>query len=231
MEPQGIQCSTATSKRCQNTSCGGDVQTQTTVGYCDGQSAGCDDLRAGSWSTSENCDGNEVCNPETLACETKLGCGDTWCDPTSNNCWMTRPAGEKMYQDDAIEYCENLTLAGRQWSLPTANQLASLSRGCDGTTGTVATEGVAYPSTCRVSSSGENFIECNACPTSAGPTGGCYWPQEFGACPADEEAHWSTTEAPTFPGSYFYYNFRRSNMNFNIPSGAEYSVRCVALAQ
>jgi hypothetical protein len=52
-----------------------------------------------------------------------------------------------------------------------------------------------------------------------------------GSCPADEEAHWSTTEAPTFPGSYFYFNFRRSNMNFNIPSGAEYSVRCVALAQ
>jgi len=58
---------------------------------------------------------------------------DVWYDPVSNLCWDNRMNDETVCQDQAVDRCTSLVLAGSaNWDLPNAMELISLLRGCAG---------------------------------------------------------------------------------------------------
>jgi hypothetical protein len=226
VEPSGTDCDSDVEpeESCEE-ECGGDVLIETLVAECNGQSASCLTESTG-WDVKEACSQDEKCDEASFTCKPSLECGDTWCDPDTNLCWMRSLAQATMTWTEANEYCAELELKGATWRLPHANELAAVSRGCNGQAGTA--QNASYKSTCRMSESTWNYIECTACPVDEGPTDECYWVTEFGDCPSGEDAYvWSSTEADTFPGSYFYFKFRDGNMNIQWADGPTYSVRCV----
>jgi len=122
-----------------------------------------------------------------------------------------------MSQPDAISYCNNLTLAGASWHLPSIEEWLALAKGCDGVTRTP--EDASFQSTCEYD--GVNFNDCQSCPAEEGPGNGCYWPAGMGACRSEiPDEYWSSTV--TLP-LYF-----QPASNYIYFSGADslFAVRC-----
>ena len=115
--------------------------------------------------------------------------GGGWYDTATDLCWQNPPADSGMVQDEAIAYCDNLDLDGRNdWRLPMIQELISLLRGCvDG----LAT-GDLGASTCGVNDpdclydSCYNSLQCSGCSQFEGPDDDpedCYWvPSLVGTC-------------------------------------------------
>ena len=108
-----------------------------------------------------------------------LTCGGAWLDPTTGYLWENPPPVARMNWDDAVAYCNGLTLCGYgpgSWNLPTISELRSLIRGCP----TTVTGG-----SCGVTDSclGESCLSelCWSCDVLSGPgPGGCYWDSALG---------------------------------------------------
>lgn len=208
-EPAGTQCLSRTERQCES-GCGGDVQSRTVTANCTGNSPDCSGTPTNpAFVDSTTCSSDQACNPSTFTCQTTLECTDeAWCDPNSGGqCW-TLDEPQHMSQPDAIDYCEDLTLAGANWHLPSIHEWFALARGCDGRTGTV--EDADFQSTCEWD--GEDYIDCDSCPSGDGPGNGCYWPPAMGECLLEPPwYYWTTTEGPIGPlyfspmDTYSYY--------------------------
>ena len=104
-------------------------------------------------------------------------CAGGWYDSTSDLCWQVPPAGRLLNRNDAIAYCDGLTLEGHDdWHLPTIGELRSLVRGCRPT----ETGGACrVTDACLDADCGTD--ECDGCPFDGGPGWwGAYWPHELG---------------------------------------------------
>lgn len=193
-EPSGTECLRQTEKQCES-GCGGDVQSRTVTANCTGNSPDCTGTPTNpAFVDSTTCSGTQACNPSTFACQTTLECTDkAWCDPKAGGlCWTLEEPAHKS-QADAIAYCENLTLAGATWHLPTIEEWLALAKGCDGTTNQGTPMDEDFQSTCEWYDG--NFINCQSCPWSEGPgSNGCYWPPEMGDCLSESPYdYWSST--------------------------------------
>jgi hypothetical protein len=111
--------------------------------------------------------------------------GDTWTDPSSGLTWQVTPSSEYLTWDDAKSYCENLSLAGGGWHLPTISELRTLIRGCDRTEtgGSCGVTDSCLDSTCQDES-------CYPCNDGEGPNNGCYGPSEL---PGECDFWWSSS--------------------------------------
>src|SRR4030042_1163627 len=75
--------------------------------------------------------------------EASVECEENICtDPVSGLTWQKAPPSKYLSWEEAITYCEELSVAGGGWHLPTISELRSLIRGCDAT-GTGGSCGVA----------------------------------------------------------------------------------------
>ena len=112
--------------------------------------------------------------------------GDTWTDSSSGLRWQVTPSSGYMMWEDAIEYCENLTLAGGGWHLPTISELRTLIRGCDATVtgGSCGVTDSCLDYDCKDDS-------CGSCIDGEGPNfDGCYGPSEL---PGECDWYWSSS--------------------------------------
>ena len=108
--------------------------------------------------------------------------GGIWTDPATVLMWEKSPATDPLYWQEAINYCQELRLAGYDdWRLPTIDELRSLIRGCDRT---------GRGGDCNVTDSCTS-LECQneACDgCNGGNSDNCYLePALSGSC----DTHWS----------------------------------------
>jgi len=224
--PNTFECSSNVETRCSSANaCGGDVQTRTVARKCSGNSAACDGATSnGSWTTSTDCNNNQVCQASgsNYSCVSKLGCGSTWCN--GSLCWTTTNPGKRTVAA-ATAYCNDLVLAGTStWRLPTIYEYLDLFTGCNGLTGMPQ----SGASQCRYT--GE-FVDCNACPVGDGPgTNGCYWPSGMGNCDTSDSAtggYWSAQPANAIP---LGFDFGGGHGFFYPTIDAPFQFRCVTAA-
>jgi hypothetical protein len=118
-------------------------------------------------------------------------------DPLTNLCWQNPPSTDEFTWNEAVTYCDGLSLAGHDdWRLPMIQELISLLRGCVGGTETSDLS----TSTCGVTD--PDCLVYDACWDSAcsdcewllgGPDDdpvGCYWdPTLAGEC----NSYWSSS--------------------------------------
>jgi hypothetical protein len=146
---------------------------------------------------------------------------DTWTDPSSGLTWQVTPPNNEMQWADAKSYCDNLTLAGGGWHLPTISELRSLIRGCDGTvTGGVC--GVTYD--CLDSTCWNNA--CAGCGKFGGPgTDGAYWPD--GISGNIDWYYWSSSPAADSAYPAWGVYFDDGLVGFNYIDHSDTHARCV----
>ena len=220
-EPAGTQCMSRTEKQCES-GCGGDVQSRTVTANCTGNSPDCTGTPTNpAFVDSTTCSGSQACNSSSFTCQTTLECTDeAWCDPSSGGqCWTLEEPGY-LSQPDAIDYCDDLTLAGANWHLPSIHEWFALARGCDGRTGTIEDED--FRSTCEWD--GEGYVDCQSCTAGEGPGNGCYWPSEMGSClMALPWYYWTTTEMEIGP----LYFSPMDTYSYFAGTDTEFAVRCV----
>ena len=149
-------------------------------------------------------------------------CDGTWRDPTTGYLWENPPLETLRTWDDAVAYCNGLTLCDYRaggWHLPTIDGLRSLIRGCPDTMPGGA---------CRVTESCLDlscFSErCGDCEYLRGPgPGGYYWDAALGDSPGSSWS--SSSEAGDFPRAWFVL------FNFGMVNGGDKAlpgwVRCV----
>lgn len=221
LRPDTHACDSWSEEQCSSSACGGDVQERTVTRYCSGSSASCNGaVSNGTWSTTSNCSSEQKCDDDSYSCEDGLGCGSTFCDSSTNQCWTVELAGDgSRTHDEAEAYCNSLELGGRNdWRLPTVHEFIAASRGCNGLTG--AAEDIDYYPDCKVFS--DSLADCASCPEGSGPTDGCYSVSGFEPCD-DKFAH--ITDTPTGRSSeWFTFSFRQGSAGFT-PFSAD--VRCV----
>ena len=115
------------------------------------------------------------------------GCEDN--KSSSGLVWQNPAPDDLMYWQEAIDYCENLTLDGHDdWRLPTIDELRSLVRGCQQTE---PGGGCEVTESCLLFSCwDDNPDPCYGCPSGEGPDNGCYWPAGMdGPC----DYYWSSS--------------------------------------
>jgi len=99
-----------------------------------------------------------------------------WIDPSTNLMWQKEPAPNEMDWEDAITYCNALSLGNAtDWRLPSISELRSLVRGCPGT---------QSAGTCGVKDNCLSVADCrdgtcNGCDENQGPNNGIYWPDDI----------------------------------------------------
>lgn len=131
--------------------------------------------------------GDDGCGGSCGACPKSQTCIDgacsspvAWYDETSGLTWQVQPSSDGVLPTNAASYCEELTLYGGGWHLPTIDELRTLIRGCAST---------EPKGTCNVSeddclSSSCPAKSCDGCAELQGPgDGGMYWPSGLqGGC-------------------------------------------------
>jgi len=135
--------------------------------------------------------------------------------------WQNPPAVDVMTWQDAIDYCDGLTLDGHDdWHLPTISELRSLIRGCPAT----ETGG-----SCGVTDSCLSYESCwggpcDGCSTNGGPaTGGCYWPDGMeGPC----SWYWSPLSRPGDSSDAWVVHFDNGSVGTAVKVNDSF-VRCV----
>ncbi|MBI5487471.1 MAG: DUF1566 domain-containing protein [Deltaproteobacteria bacterium] len=116
-------------------------------------------------------------------------CDGAWQDLTTGYLWETTPSDTTRNWDDAVAYCNGLSLCGYpagSWHLPTISELRSFIRGCPDT---MVGGGCRVTDSCL--GSGCHSSSCYSCTPLSGPgTGGCYWsPGVSGPC----VSYWSSS--------------------------------------
>ncbi len=107
-----------------------------------------------------------------------LTCTDGICtDSDSGLEWQQQPTSGTITWNDAKLHCQDLTLDGGGWRLPTIDELRSLIRGCPG---------AMAGGPCGVTDDCVGTCQdlcCTSCVEHQGPANGCYWPSELqGSC-------------------------------------------------
>jgi len=123
-----------------------------------------------------------------------------------------------MVWEEAIEYCENLSLAGGGWHLPTISELRSLIRGCDATEtgGSCGVTDSCLDYDCRDDS-------CLSCDDGDGPNNGCYGPSDLSlGC----DSYWSSSPAGD-DGSAWNVSFAGGKIHGNDADNHYFGARCV----
>lgn len=138
--------------------------------------------------------------------------GDTWIDPSSGLTWQVTPQSDYMSWEEAKSYCEQLSLDGGGWHLPTISELRTLIRGCDGTEtgGSCGVTDDCLDSSCWDESS------CS-CEYGSGPNHGCYGLPEL---PGECANYWSSSPVPddiydyawivSFYGGHIYSHYENN---------------------
>lgn len=125
--------------------------------------------------------------------------GNGWYDEITDYCWQNPPYDVSLTLDDAVTYCDDLSLGGyNDWRLPMIQELISLVRGCVNGDATgdlsISTCGVTDPD-CLTDACNEG-LDCATCTGLGGPgdeSGGCYWsPGVSGEC-NPEFYYWSSS--------------------------------------
>ena len=202
------------------------------LAYCSPKRAGYHELElslresSGSTTYDFDADGFEGgCSPDDFLGDPTtpdgVECNDKTClDPNSGLIWQNPPADNGMEWQDAIDYCDNLSLDGHSdWRLPTISELRSLIRGCRETeTGgscTIQDDG------CLSWSCNEN---CSGCSDNDGPADGCYWPEEMkGPC----DNYWSSSPVEDSDYSLWIVYFYNGSMYYDVVIYYDHDVRCV----
>ena len=144
--------------------------------------------------------------------------GDTWTDLASGLTWQVTPTVDYLSWDDAKSYCDNLSLAGGGWHLPTISEHRTLIRGCDGTVmgGSCGVTDSCLDSTCSDESS-------FACVYGDGPNNGCYGPLEL---PGECDWYWSSSPVADYDGIAWVVGFVYGYVGYGGGDPSNYA-RCV----
>jgi hypothetical protein len=139
-------------------------------------------------------------------------------DAASGLTWTTAASSEKFDWTAAVAYCDELTLAGGGWRLPTISELRTLIEGCDGT----MTDGACGVTDSCLENACKN-ASCYACENGGGPNDGCYAPAVLtGPC----ESYWSASEVADNEGVAWYVSFNDGHV-WAYGFGNHYYARCV----
>ncbi|MCB9688032.1 MAG: DUF1566 domain-containing protein [Alphaproteobacteria bacterium] len=144
--------------------------------------------------------------------------GDGTATASDGLVWEVDGSADGLRWAEAVTYCEELTLAGGGWHLPSLTELRTLIRGCEGTVtdGECPASDTCDDLSCRAAS-------CYACAADAGPTDGCYGPAEL---PNTCEAYWSSLEVSDDAGSAWFVSFVDGHV-YSYGVGNSYYARCV----
>lgn len=147
----------------------------------------------------------------------------TWTDPATGLTWQSPPDETvELLQQEAIDYCDALTLAGHgNWRLPTIGELRSLLKGCpDSETGGAC----GIQDDCLVLSCAN--AACDVCAEDAGPDGGCYRIEALdGIC----SSFWSASVVEDNQIFAWYIHFNFGGIGYS-DKGDVNGVRCVSPA-
>jgi hypothetical protein len=148
-------------------------------------------------------------------------CDGTWLDPTTGYLWENPPSDPMRNWDDAMAFCNGLTLCGsvaRRWHLPTISELRSFVRGCPNmmTGGACGVTDSCLDASCDSPS-------CSEC-SSPHPGGGeCYWdPSLSGGC----RRYWSSSSYAGSTSYAWYVDFYVGFVSNRVKT-ARHHVRCV----
>lgn len=186
-------------------------------------------IACGCWhvsSLAEDTNGDTDADSDTDA--DVCSASGNWYDAAMGLCWQNPPSEDSFNGDDAMAYCDGLSLGGfNDWRLPMIQELISLIRGCvDGVeTGDLSTSdcGVSDPN-CLAWNCWE--AACNNCDYYTGPDDdpdGCYWdPSLAGYC----NCYWSSSLFAGSGSAAWYVYFNGGHVN-NAVKSLTYKVRCV----
>jgi Protein of unknown function (DUF1566) len=127
------------------------------------------------WSPKDDEESDEDDSDDDSSDDDDNATEETWSDSSSGLTWQVTSSDDSMPFDDAKSYCNNLSLDGGGWHLPTISELRSLIRGCD-TTETGGSCGVT--DSCLNSSCQD--ASCYEYSSGGDQTDGCYWPSQLG---------------------------------------------------
>ncbi|MBX3273865.1 MAG: DUF1566 domain-containing protein [Sandaracinaceae bacterium] len=147
--------------------------------------------------------------------------GGVYVDPETGLEWQRSAPGETMSWDSAVAYCADLVLHGGGWRLPSVSELRSLIRGCEGTEtggGCLATDTCLAFESCLTA-------PCDGCAPNAGPSDGCYRPEELeGSC----SWYWTSSPLAEHPDQRAWYViFDQAHVCGRSKDFAFGAVRCV----
>jgi len=195
------------------------------AGFDCGTCSGATDYCTAEGQCVDDCAGREcgLSLNEGFDCGTCSGATETCvygqCEDLGH-AWRNPPAGDQMKWQEAVDYCDSLTLDGHDdWRLPTISELRSLIRGCPAT----ETGGSCGVTDSCLSNSPCLSGDCGGCLLDGGPAGGCYWPDGMeGWC----DTYWSSSEHQDFPYNAWVVAFGNGHVS---AYGTQYelSVRCV----
>jgi len=186
----------------------------------DDDASGDDDSSGGGDDDSGGGSDDDNGSNDDDAADDDTGTGDTWTDSSSGLTWQVTPGGWMIWVD-AKSYCDNLTLAGGGWHLPTISELRTLIRGCDGTVtgGSCGVTDSCLDSSCQDES-------CYSCEYGFGPNNGCYGPSEL---PLECYGFWSSSPVADLVNGAWAVGFNGGYVSYGDTIGNVYNAyaRCV----
>jgi len=151
-----------------------------------------------------------------------------WTDLDSGLTWQISPSianQNGLHWVEAVEYCEDLSLDGDGWRIPTLGELRTLIRGCpeteDGGSCNIEEDD------CLALSCDSGF--CTGCSSNDGPADGCYWPDDMqGTC----GEYWSSSLVEDLADRAWYVDFDGGALNAGYITEDDFlihgtQVRCV----
>ena len=153
-------------------------------------------------------------------------CDGAWFDPTTGYLWEKPPSDTTRTWDDAVSYCNGLTLCGYSpgsWHLPDIDELRSLIRGCPDT----VTGGACGVTDSCLDGGGTCWSDaCQGCTWLGDPgAGGCYWNEALGSDCA-WYWQWSSSFYAAFPAHASFVFFHLGFVGWAHKTYASYA-RCV----
>ncbi len=171
------------------------------------------------------------CKEETSEKDAGVDAGYTalfWHDSNSNLCWQSRPWETMAGYQEGCDYCNNLTLGGREdWKAPTITQLRTLIRDCP-----VTETGGACAVKVGSSFSDDWTSDCMGCNPNEGPSDeGWYWDPGLAPLPVDAanftyQRFWSTSQLSSIEA--WTVHFGTAEVNYTSSADNIYT-RCVIL--